>query len=95
MFPNFTERNPSKIVSGFGGTLTLMISIGLVAFSVGGGGFLFHRFIVMPEVDALSWRPVNDMLWAGPFIVFITVLNLAAGLIPMKLGIRALEHVEF
>ena len=95
LFPDFTERNPSKIVSGFGGTLTLILSIGLVAFSVGGGGLLFHRYMVLPQMDATTWRPLNDMVWAGPFVVFITVLNLAAGLIPMKLGIRSLELVEF
>ncbi len=95
LFPNFREHNPSKIVSGFGGTLTLILSIGLVAASVGGGGLLFHRFLVLPQVDMYAWRPVNDIAWAGPFLGFITLLNLGAGLIPMILGVRALEKVEF
>jgi len=95
LFPNFKEHNPSKIVSGFGGTLTLVLAIGLVATSVGGGGLLFHRFMVLPQVDTLAWHPKNDAVWALPFVGFVTVLNLAAGLIPMKLGARALEWVEF
>ncbi len=95
LFPDFTERNPSKIVSGFGGTLTLIMSIGLVASSVGGAGLLFHRFTVLPQIDSNAWRPVNELYWLFPFVGFVTALNLAAGLIPMKLGIRALEQVEF
>lgn len=95
LFPNFRELNPSKIVSGFGGTLTLILSIGLVAASVGGGGLLFHRFLVVPLIDLRAWQPANNATWAVPFLVFITALNLAAALIPMKLGIRALERVEF
>jgi ABC-2 type transport system permease protein len=95
LFPNFKARDPSKIVSGFGGTLTLIVSIGLVAFSVCGGGLLFHRFMVLPQVDMYAWRPMNDLVWAGPFLAFITLFNLAAGTIPMILGVRALEKVEF
>ncbi|MEI6234706.1 MAG: hypothetical protein WCT04_16745 [Planctomycetota bacterium] len=95
LFPDFKQRDPSKIVSGFGGTLTLIISIGLVAASVGGGGLLFHRFFVMPQLDGMIWHPANDLVWAVPFLAFITILNLSAGLIPMTLGVRALEEVEF
>ncbi len=95
LFPNFKARDPSKIVSGFGGTLTLIVSIGLVAFSVGGTGVLFHHFIVVPEVGLYAWRPANDLVWLGPLLAFITLLNLGVGMVPMILGVRALEKVEF
>jgi ABC-2 type transport system permease protein len=95
LFPNFHERNPSKIVSGFGGTLTLILSVGLVAFSVGGGAFLSHHFLVVPELNGGIARTENNWIWAGPFILALTVFNLLAAWVPMKLGARALEKVEF
>ena len=95
LFPDFKERNPSKIVSGFGGTLTLILSVGLVAFSVGGGAVLCHRFLVLPLTLNANFAASNDWLWAGPFVGAVTLLNLLAAWIPMKLGARALERVEF
>lgn len=93
LFPNFHERNPSKIVSGFGGTLTLILSVGLVAFSVGGGAFLCHRFLVLPETDT-RFESGSNWYWAA-FVLVLTWFNLLAAWVPMRLGARALEKVEF
>ncbi|MCY3023890.1 MAG: hypothetical protein NTW87_33340, partial [Planctomycetota bacterium] len=95
IFPSFKERNPSKIVSGFGGTLTLILAITLVVFTILGEGLLCHRFLVLRAADDPARldgyvRPIFVAVIGG-----VAVLNILAAYIPMKLGIRALERVEF
>ncbi|HYG74847.1 MAG TPA: hypothetical protein VEK08_07585 [Planctomycetota bacterium] len=95
IFPSFNERNPSKIVSGFGGTLTLILAIGLVIFTIIGEGLVCHRYLVLQvstdsEAAEARFRVAYYSVMAG-----ITVLNGLAAYLPMKFGIRALERVEF
>jgi ABC-2 type transport system permease protein len=95
IFPSFAERNPSKIVSGFGGTLTLILAIGLVAFSIIGEGLVCHRYLVPQlKVEGLPAEASSESL---AYVVMggVAALNLLAACIPMKFGIRALENVEF
>ena len=95
IFPSFHERNPSKIVSGFGGTLTLILSIGLVLFSVIGEAIACHKALgsLRPEDGPIGPPEMTPFVWA--VIGAVGVLNLLAAYIPMKLGVRALERVEF
>ncbi len=89
IFPSFNERNPSKIVSGFGGTLTLILAIGLVIVSIISEGLVCHRYLgPIPDEAHLNWMIIASL--AG-----IALLNTLAAYIPMRLGIRALRQVEF
>ena len=89
IFPSFNERNPSKIVSGFGGTLTLILAIGLVIVSIISEGIVCHRYLgTGTEEGHLNWMIVTSL--AG-----IALLNSLTAYIPMRLGIRALRQVEF
>jgi ABC-2 type transport system permease protein len=95
LFPSFHERNPSKIVSGFGGTLTLILSISLVVLSILGEAIVCHRAIgsVRPEdMGSMDFEMTSSvyMILAG-----VAVLNLLAAYVPMSFGIRALEKCEF
>ncbi|MGD0094771.1 MAG: hypothetical protein ABSE73_33080, partial [Planctomycetota bacterium] len=94
-FPSFNERNPSKIVSGFGGTLTLILAITLVIFTIIGEGLVCHRYRVLAAGD----DPVRVEAQARAILILamaaVAALNLLAAYIPMKLGIRALEEAEF
>ena len=94
LFPSFEERNPSKIVSGFGGTLTLILAISLVVFTIMGEGMVCHRYLVQMSYSAggadPGFAPVMLAVMGG-----VALLNVAAAYVPMKLGIRALERVEF
>src|SRR6185369_8845818 len=95
IFPSFQERNPSKIVSGFGGTLTLILAICLVVFTIMGEALVCHRYLVLqisnePNDVERQQRIVFAMIMTG-----VALLNIFAAYVPMKLGIKALEKVEF
>jgi ABC-2 type transport system permease protein len=94
LFPSFGERNPSKIVSGFGGTLTLILSISLVITSTMGEGLVCHYCLV----PTYTGDTTASTYWNGPMLAVmlgICALNITAAYLPMRLGIRALEQVEF
>jgi ABC-2 type transport system permease protein len=84
LFPNFREENPTKIVSGFGGTLCLVLSFLYIVGSVtllsvgspwGGHGEFSVRWILTA--------------WAG-FAVF----SLFTGWIPYRIGLERVKTVE-
>lgn len=95
IFPSFNERNPSKIVSGFGGTLTLILAICLVVFTIMGEALVCHRYLVLQtssEPDDVERQ--QKLVFAG-IMTGVALLNIFAAYVPMKLGIKALEKVEF
>ena len=89
IYPNFSEDNPSKIVSGFGGTLNLVLSLIFVLTVLAAQAipcFLYYgRWEI--TVDRFRFSIVLSM-------VVIALLSLAACLIPMSLGLKALKRLE-
>lgn len=86
MFPNWKEQNPSKIVSGFGGTLNLLLSVAFVA-----------AVLVLTAVPygvrlARLGRTGPEVFYA---LCATGVLAAVVGLVPMQLGLRALRRLEF
>jgi len=82
LYPNMKDANPSKIVSGFGGTLCLVLSFlyilgSVLLLGIGTAGFHAH----------ITWIIGSILLFCG--------LSLAVGWLPMKLGLRQLEKMEF
>jgi ABC-2 type transport system permease protein len=93
LFPNLRERSPSKIVSGFGGTLTLILSVFMVAIVVIPEAVACHIAAIRHENEAmvgniLPWMPALCLAWA-------TAVALPFAWIPMRLGRKALERMEF
>jgi ABC-2 type transport system permease protein len=81
LYPNFKDANPSKIVSGFGGTLCLVLSFLYILASVlllGFGTAGHHRHI--------GWA-------AGCFSGF-ALFSLGIGWLPLKFGLAQLRHLE-
>ncbi|HVU26152.1 MAG TPA: hypothetical protein VHG71_00180 [Verrucomicrobiae bacterium] len=81
LYPNFKEANPSKIVSGFGGTLCLVLSsvyiiASLLLLVLGGGGLHSH------------------VGWAAASIIGFLLLSVIVGWLPMKWGLRQLKDFE-
>ena len=96
IFPSFNERNPSKIVSGFGGTLTLILAIGLVMVCVIGEGIVCNKHLS----TALSEDPSPErthawLLVGGALRAAAPSTHPLAAAVPMRAGIRALQRVEF
>ena len=90
LYPNFQEDNPARIVSGMGGTLNLLLSIGYITLIVGA------------QTLMLQWRVLglfgSDRAFYAAFVsvvVFITALTIATAAIPLRFGLRNLRLMEF
>jgi len=86
VFPNRREQNPAKIVSGFGGTLNLVLSVFFVAV------------VLVLTVVPYGFRLARQGRWGLETVcalVATVVVGLVAGLVPMGLGLRSLRRLEF
>lgn len=84
LYPNFKEENPSKIVSGFGGTFCLVLS------------FLYILGSVVLLAFSSQWLGATDpskqqlISCVGGF----GLLSLLVGWVPYRLGLRRVKHFE-
>jgi len=81
MFPNFKDANPSKIVSGFGGTLCLVLSFLYILASV-----LLLGFGTTGAHHHSGWIIASASLFG--------LLSLAIGWLPLKIGRTRLQYLE-
>ncbi len=84
LYPNFKENNPSKIVSGFGGTFCLVLSFLYILGSV-----LLLAFS-SPELMPRFASTRTILLNMTAFVV----LSIILGWLPFRLGLRALRKFE-
>ncbi len=87
LYPNLREDNPSKIVSGFGGTLNLVLSVAFVALVIVLMVVPYHLSRMRPEVEFVQRMMLPGMLTA-------VAVGLAAVIVPLWLGVRAFERLE-
>jgi ABC-2 type transport system permease protein len=85
LYPNFKESNPSKIVSGFGGTFCLVLSF---FYTVASLAALFFGSAEIPNTGHLQLSAVAS-------ISFFILLSFVLGLLPLRFGLRRLRHFEF
>jgi len=84
LFPNFKEDNPSKIVSGFGGTLCLVVSFIYIA--------LFVALAALPDIRRVAQIgvPLSD---TGAHLLAIA-LSLAVLFIPLLTATKRVKNLE-
>ena len=89
LYPNLRESNPSKIVSGFGGTLNLVLSVFFVALMVGLLAVPYHASYIGRGIGSgfLQRMSVPSGLLAVAMAATATIL-------PMWLGARAFKRLE-
>jgi ABC-2 type transport system permease protein len=89
-FPQFNEDNPSKISAGSGGIITALASIAYVAVST--------VILATPAYNYLSNqylnRPSNMLIIYLAFAIFL-IFNACTIVVPLRLGINALEKRDF
>jgi ABC-2 type transport system permease protein len=85
LYPNFRESNPSKIVSGFGGTFCLVLSFLYILVSV----------VTLAIGSPWGWRDDSPEPGRAAFAwsIFL-LLSLLAGAVPLRLGLRRAATVE-
>jgi ABC-2 type transport system permease protein len=84
LYPNFKEENPSKIVSGFGGTFCLVLS------------FLYILTSVVILAFAKSWSAVDPAAPIRSAACVLSFLALSAALawLPLRLAFQRLRTFE-
>lgn len=80
MFLDLRQSNPAAIVSGFGGTLNLVLGLALMLAAILPFALLYHLKAtgMMPPAMLMKWQ-VAAWLWLGAVTAVATVAPLAAG----------------
>jgi ABC-2 type transport system permease protein len=89
LYPNFGEDNPSKIVSGFGGTLNLVLSLAFVLAVLAAQAVPCFYYFGKGSLTGGEFRGVIVASMTG-----IAALSLTACLLPVQLGLQALRRLE-
>jgi ABC-2 type transport system permease protein len=89
LYPNFAEDNPSKIVAGFGGTLNLVMSLAFVMVVLTIQAVPCFLYYGKGAFGMTEFRNYVALAMAA-----ITVISLAACVIPMQMGLRAIRKLE-
>jgi ABC-2 type transport system permease protein len=93
--PDLQESSPSKIASGFGGTLSLVISALFIIAVVLVTAIPAHLFLATEggsNGSRWAWAGSRQALAAG--VALATLLGLAATSLPLALGLRAFRRLE-
>jgi ABC-2 type transport system permease protein len=84
LYPNFREDNPTKIVSGFGGTLCLVLSFMYIVASV----------TMLAVGSPWGWRGDASARWILTSWAGFVLLSIVIGWVPYRLGLRRVRTVE-
>ncbi len=89
LYPNMREASPAKIVSGFGGTLNLILSLLFVSTAVAVEAVPVYLY----TLGRIAHRQMVFGLCGAAGVIL--VLAVVAFTVPMWLGSRALARMEF
>ncbi|MCK5832616.1 hypothetical protein KAH81_03000 [bacterium] len=90
LFPSFVEPNPGKIASSGGGMICALVSLIYVALSTLALAFPTYHYMSFIIGQSKDFPTAEIIIGA----LIILVLNLAATIIPLKLGLKAMERLE-
>jgi hypothetical protein len=89
VFLDLKQRNPSAIVSGFGGTLNLVLSLGFLIATILPFGLIFHldtTFGLSVQTRRIALAVATG--WLG-------IITLLATVVPLWLGVRSLNNRDY
>ena len=89
LYADLRQRNPAAIVSGFGGTLNLVLSLGFMLAVILPPGLLFH----LDSVGVLEPRQTAG--WLALAALWTAALTIVATVVPLRVGMRSLERRDF
>lgn len=92
MMPNFNERNVARMATGASSIVYMVVAMALVIFVVAVAYFPGRiGFMAIVSHQALTTKEIVIVAGAGALVLLAVVL---ATVIPLRLGIRALENRE-
>jgi ABC-2 type transport system permease protein len=89
VFIDLKQPNPVAVISGFGGTINLVLSLGLMLGSILPYALTWHWHVTGRISSALF---IRGNIWATAWLLTLT---LATTLIPLWLGSRSLKRREY
>ncbi len=90
LYPNFLEDNPARIVSGMGGTLNLLMSVGYITLIIAAEVIVLQANLIgIFDSPTAFWGAV-----AGTFL-FTVALSALATFAPMQAGLKNLRDTEY
>jgi ABC-2 type transport system permease protein len=98
--PELRESSAAKISSGFGGTLSLVISSLFIMVVVIVAAIPTHLFLLSHALGTSRLASKGFLAWAGgpqgtlASLAVVAVVGLAATLIPLGLGLRSFRKLE-
>jgi ABC-2 type transport system permease protein len=98
--PDLRESSPAKISSGFGGTLSLVISSLYIMLVVVIAALPTHLFLLTTALGPAAESATGLLTWAGgtggmvASLAIVGLLGMAATAIPLALGLRAFRRLE-
>jgi ABC-2 type transport system permease protein len=96
MYPNFKQDNPARIVSGLGGTLNFILSMLYVTLVVLIEGIVFWEYSNKDgpgRIEALLGMGFQQAIALS--LTLVVVISLITAIVPMALGIRNVNRLEF
>jgi len=84
LFPNFREDNPTKIVSGFGGTLCLVVSFLYIVASVA----------LLAVGSPWGGHAEFSAVWILSAWIIFAILSFFIGWVPYQLGLQRIKKFE-
>ncbi len=97
--PNLREEDPSKIASGFGGTLNLLVSLVFIILVVTAlampSQLLFYRIEIndAPFFQAVKIDQVRG--WLMLSVAVSLILGAIATIVPLRMGMRAFQRMDY
>jgi ABC-2 type transport system permease protein len=96
--PNLKEEDPSKIAAGFGGTLNLLVSLVFIAAIVMSLAVPCHLYFFgqdNPEYSAYALSERQFRFWLTIAIGTSLVVGVVGTILPLRIGIKAFQKIEF
>ncbi len=96
--PNLRESDPSKIAAGFGGTFNLLVSLVFIFTVVTALAVPCHLYFAgqdFPESARVVLSRGDLRFWLTAAVLASLALGAAATIIPLRIGIKAFNRMEF
>jgi ABC-2 type transport system permease protein len=96
--PNLRESDPSKIAVGFGGTLNLLVSLVFILSLVTALAVPCHLYflgIEYPVSSRLALSSFEFRFWLTGAMLLSLAIGAAGTIIPLRIGIKAFQRMEF
>ena len=96
--PNLKESDPSKIAAGFGGTLNLLVSLVFIFLIVTAMALPCHLYFAGQDASELRTFVLSEErfhFWLAIAILSSLVVGVVGTIVPLRIGIKAFQDMEF